>query len=67
MLVGILALLMLPRVTLIAPFFRFAHVLGIYDTLLALILVNATFMLPIANGCSRATWIRYLSTWKKRP
>jgi multiple sugar transport system permease protein len=48
-LVGILALLMLPRVTLIVPFFRFAHVLGIYDTLLALILVNATFMLPIAT------------------
>lgn len=49
MLVGILSLLMLPRVTLIAPLFRFAHVLGIYDTLLALILVNATFMLPIAT------------------
>jgi ABC-type glycerol-3-phosphate transport system permease component len=49
MLVGILALLMLPRVTLIAPFFQFAHAMGIYDTLLALILVNATFMLPIAT------------------
>lgn len=48
MLIGILALLMLPRVTLIIPYFRLSHVVGIYDSLLAMILVNTAFLLPMA-------------------
>lgn len=48
MLMGILALLMLPRVTVIVPYFRLAHTLGFYDTLFGLILVNTAFLLPIA-------------------
>jgi multiple sugar transport system permease protein len=47
MLFGIMALLMLPPVTLIIPYFRLAKTLGIFDTLGALILVNVTFILPI--------------------
>jgi multiple sugar transport system permease protein len=47
MLMGILALLMLPRVTVIIPYFRLAHVFGFYDTLFGLILVNTAFLLPI--------------------
>ena len=48
MLLGILALLMLPRVTLIIPYFRLAHLVGVYDTLFGLVLVNTAFLLPIA-------------------
>jgi multiple sugar transport system permease protein len=46
MLLGILALLMLPPVTLIIPYFRFAHLLRIYDTLAVLIVVNVAYLLP---------------------
>lgn len=49
MLIGILALLMLPRVTLIVPYFRLAHVWGIYDQVGGLVLVNVAFLLPIAT------------------
>ena len=49
MLVGILALLMLPRVTVIVPYFRMAHAWGVYDRLLGLMLVNVTFLLPMAT------------------
>jgi multiple sugar transport system permease protein len=49
MLMGILALLMLPRVTLIVPYFRFAHVLGLYDTLPGLIVVTTAFLLPLST------------------
>ena len=49
MLMGILALLMLPRVTLIIPYFRLAHVVGLYDTLPGLIIVNAAFLLPVST------------------
>jgi len=48
MLLGILALLMLPRVTLIVPYFRLSHIVGIHDTLFGLVLVNSAFLLPIA-------------------
>jgi multiple sugar transport system permease protein len=47
-LLGILALLMLPRVTLIVPYFRLAKSLGIYDSLLALIVANTAFLLPMS-------------------
>jgi multiple sugar transport system permease protein len=47
MLMGILALLMLPRVTLIVPYFRLAHLVGLYDTLPGLIVVNTAFLLPM--------------------
>jgi multiple sugar transport system permease protein len=47
MLFGIMALLMLPPVTLIIPYFRLAKTLGLFDTLGALIIVNVTFILPI--------------------
>lgn len=49
MLMGILALLMLPQVTLIVPYFRLAHVVGLYDTLPGLIIVNTAFLLPMAT------------------
>lgn len=48
MLLGIMALLMLPTVTLIVPYFRLAHLVGLYDTLLGLIVVNSAFILPIS-------------------
>ncbi len=49
MLMGILALLMLPQVTLIVPYFRLAHLAGLYDTLSGLIIVNTTFLLPMST------------------
>jgi multiple sugar transport system permease protein len=49
MLLGIMALLMLPSVTLIIPYFRLAHILDVYDTLPALILVDTAFILPICT------------------
>ena len=49
MLVGILALLMLPRVTVIIPYFRMAHAWGVYDRLAGLMLVNVAFLLPMAT------------------
>lgn len=48
MLLGIMALLMLPTVTLIVPYFRLAHAVGLYDSLLGLIVVNTAFILPIS-------------------
>lgn len=49
MLLGIMALLMLPTVTLIIPYFRLAHLSGLYDTLLGLIVVNTAFILPVCT------------------
>jgi multiple sugar transport system permease protein len=49
MLMGILALLMLPQVTLIVPYFRLAHLAGLYDTLPGLIIVNTAFLLPMST------------------
>jgi multiple sugar transport system permease protein len=49
LLMGILALLMLPQVTLIVPYFRLAHLAGLYDTLPGLIIVNTTFLLPMST------------------
>ena len=48
LLIGILALLMLPRVTLIVPYFRLAKATGIYDTVVALVVANTAFLLPVA-------------------
>lgn len=48
MLLGIMALLMLPTVTLIVPYFRLAHLVGLYDSLFGLIIVNTAFILPIS-------------------
>jgi multiple sugar transport system permease protein len=47
LLLGIMALLMLPTVTLIIPYFLLARAVGIYDTVLGLIIVNTAFILPI--------------------
>ena len=44
---GIMALLMLPPVTLIIPYFRLANTLGLFDKLAGLIIVNVAFTLPI--------------------
>lgn len=49
LLLGILALLMLPRVTVIVPYFHLAHVVGLYDTLPGLIIVNTAFLLPMST------------------
>ncbi len=48
-LVGMLALIMIPRVTLIIPYYRLSNMIGLYDTLLALILVISGFMLPLST------------------
>lgn len=49
MLLGIMALLMLPPVTLIIPYFRLAHIFNLYDTRTGLILVDTAFILPICT------------------
>jgi multiple sugar transport system permease protein len=49
LLIGILALLMLPRVTVIVPYFQMAHAWGVYDRLLGMMLVNIAFLLPMAT------------------
>jgi multiple sugar transport system permease protein len=46
-LLAIMALLMLPTVTLIIPYFRLANALRLYDTLFGLIIVNIAFALPL--------------------
>jgi len=48
MLMGIMALLLLPPVTLILPYFKLAHDIHVYDTLAGLILVNMAWILPIS-------------------
>jgi len=48
MLLGIMALLLLPPVTLILPYFKLAHDFHVYDTLFGLILVNTAWILPIS-------------------
>ncbi len=48
MLMGIMALLLLPPVTLILPYFKLAHDFRLYDTLAGLILVNMAWILPIS-------------------
>lgn len=47
MLLSIMALLMLPPVTLIIPYFRLAKTLRFYDTLFGLIIVDIAFILPL--------------------
>lgn len=48
MLLSIMALLMIPPVTLIIPYFRLVNTLNLYDTLPAIILVHSAFALPIS-------------------
>ncbi|OFW62958.1 MAG: hypothetical protein A2Y74_06090 [Actinobacteria bacterium RBG_13_63_9] len=47
MLLSIMALLMLPPVTLIIPYFRLAKAFRFYDTVSGLIIVNIAFALPL--------------------
>jgi ABC-type glycerol-3-phosphate transport system permease component len=47
LLLSIMALLMLPTITLIIPYFRLANALRLYDTLVGLIIVNIAFALPL--------------------
>jgi multiple sugar transport system permease protein len=47
LLLGIMALLMLPTVTLIIPYFLLAKTIGIYDSVFGLVIVNTAFILPI--------------------
>jgi ABC-type glycerol-3-phosphate transport system permease component len=49
MLLSILALLMLPRVTIIIPYFRLSHLIHVYDTVFGLILANTAFLLPMCT------------------
>lgn len=49
LLMSMMALLMIPRVTLIIPFFRLANLTNLYDTRLILIIVNTTFALPMST------------------
>lgn len=48
MLLGILGILMIPRILLIIPYFRLAAALGVRDTIPGLVMVNAAFTMPIA-------------------
>ncbi len=48
MLIGILALQMLPGATLIIPYYNFAQGLGIHNTYTVLVLINTAFALPIS-------------------
>lgn len=48
LLMGILALWLLPPVTVIIPYFRLAHLLGVYDSVVGLIFGDTAFTLPIA-------------------
>jgi multiple sugar transport system permease protein len=48
MLLGIMALLLLPPITLVLPYFKLAHDFHLYDTLAGLILVNMAWILPIS-------------------
>ena len=54
MLMGILSLLMLPRVTLIVPYFRLSHVVRLYDTVPGLIVANTAFLLPMSTWLIKA-------------
>lgn len=47
-LLALLALQMLPNVSVVLPFYSIARALGIYNTHLALILADTAFVLPIA-------------------
>lgn len=44
----IMALLMLPPIILVVPFFKFSNLLRIYDTVFVLIICNTTFVLPLS-------------------
>lgn len=48
MLLGILGILMIPRILLIIPYFRLAAAFHVRDTIPGLVLVNAAFTMPIA-------------------
>ncbi|MEW5719392.1 MAG: carbohydrate ABC transporter permease [Chloroflexota bacterium] len=48
LLTAIVALLMLPSVTLVIPYYRLANMLHIYDSVLGLVLVDAARVLPIS-------------------
>lgn len=54
MLMAILSLLMLPRVVLIIPYFRLAHVVGLYDSVPGLIVANTAFLLPLSTWLIKA-------------
>ena len=47
-LLGILGILMIPRVLLIVPYFQLAVTFNIRDTIIGLVMVNVAFTLPIA-------------------
>jgi ABC-type glycerol-3-phosphate transport system permease component len=47
-LLGVLALQLLPNVALLLPFFNLSQALGIHNTYLALIIANSAFAMPIA-------------------
>ncbi|MBE0479250.1 carbohydrate ABC transporter permease [Candidatus Aerophobetes bacterium] len=47
LLLGILAMQMFPGAVLMVPYFSLARQLGLYDTYLALIMINTTFALPL--------------------
>lgn len=48
MLLGILSILMIPRVLLIVPYFQLAVTFNVRDTIMGLVMVNVAFTLPIA-------------------
>lgn len=47
-LLGILAVQLMPQISLVLPYFNFAQSLGLYNTRLALVIANTAFVLPIA-------------------
>lgn len=46
---SIVSVLMLPPVLLVIPYFRLAHVLGVFDTIFALMIFNVAYSLPICT------------------
>lgn len=49
LMLGVLALQMFPGAVLMVPYFNMARALGLYDTYLALILIDTTFALPLVT------------------
>lgn len=49
LMLGFLALQMFPGAVLMVPYFNMAKVLGLYDSYLALILIDTTFALPLVT------------------
>ena len=46
---SIVSVLMLPPILLVIPYFRLAHILGVFDTVIALLIFNVAYSLPVCT------------------